>query len=98
MMSQLILRPQAEADLAEAYAWYEERRAGLGQSLLLSVEAALASIRENPLLFPVVHGNIRRALIRRFPFGVYYLVDRETVVVVAIFHASRDPKGWRLRS
>jgi len=98
MISQLILRPRAEADLAEAYAWYEERRAGLGQSLLLSVEAALASIQENPLLFPVVHRNVRRALIRRFPFGVYYLVDRETVVVVAIFHASRDPKGWRARS
>ena len=98
MTRRLILRPEAEADLAEAYEWYEQRRAGLGQSLLLSVEAALASIQENPTSFPVVHGEIRRALIRRFPFGVFYLVDRGTIVVLSVFHASRDPKGWQARS
>ena len=98
MISHLLLRPEAEADLAEAYEWYEQRRAGLGHSLLLSVEATLASIQENPSLFPVVHRNIRRALIRRFPFGVYYLIEGETVVVLAVFHASRDPKRWQARS
>jgi plasmid stabilization system protein ParE len=94
----ITIRPEAEADLLEAFHWYEQRRFGLGQSLLLSVEAALTSIQEHPLLFPAVHRNVRRALIRRFPFGVYYLVEGENVVVLAIFHASRDPKGWQTRS
>ena len=98
MTPRIILRPEAEADLAEAYEWYDQRRAALGQSLLLSVEAALASIQESPTSFPVVHGEIRRAFIRRFPFGVFYLVDRETIVSLAVFHASRDPKGWQARS
>jgi len=98
MISQLILRPEAEADLAEAYVWYEQRRAGLGQDLLLSVEAALTAIYDHPFLYPVMHRNIRRVLIRRFPFGVYYLVEGETVIVLSIFHASRDPRGWQTRS
>ncbi len=97
MSCRLIIRPEAESDLAEAFEWYEQRRPGLGESLLLSVEATLVAIQETPSLFPEVHRNIRRALTRRFPFGVFYVVEGEAVVVIALFHASRDPKGWQNR-
>jgi len=97
MSYRLVLRPEAESDLAEAFEWYEQRRPGLGESLLLSVEATHVAIQETPFLFPVVHRNIRRALTRRFPFGVFYVLEGEAVVVVAVFHASRNPKGWQSR-
>jgi len=66
----LLVKPEAEADLAEAYAWYEEQRAGLGDDLLLCVEAAIDSARRSPELFPLVSGEVRRALTRRFPWRV----------------------------
>lgn len=94
MSTELLVRPEAEADLAEAFRWYEERRPGLGERFLLSVEAALSTIRRNPRAFPVVHKQVRRALLRRFPYGVFYLSDAETVVIVAVFHAKRHPSRW----
>jgi plasmid stabilization system protein ParE len=95
---QLVIRPAAESDVAEAYEWYEERRQGLGDDLLLSVEATLAAICERPASFPIVHQDIRRALIRRFPFGVFYILDKTKLIVLAVFHARRDPKQWQSRS
>jgi len=98
MSRQIVIHPEAELDLADAYEWYDEQRSGLGEELLLSIEVTLEAIRENPEQFPVVHKDVRRALIRRFPYGVFYLVEKEVVVVLAIFHARRDPKHWQSRS
>jgi toxin ParE1/3/4 len=98
MSYQIVIRPEAEAELADAFAWYEGQRPGLGHELLLSFEAVLDAIRENPESYPVIHKSIRRALIRRFPYGVFYLMETVTVVVVAVFHASRDPQAWRDRA
>ena len=98
MSRPVVFRPEAEADLADAVAWYEERRPGLGLELLLSVEASLEAIRSRPDSFPVMHGAVRRALLRRFPYGVFYLVEREAIVVLAVFHAKRDPRLWRDRT
>jgi toxin ParE1/3/4 len=91
------IRPEAEVDLAEAYQWYEERRAGLGDQFLLSVEAILDAIQRHPESFPVVHKQVRRALLRRFPYAAFYAVGDEEIVVLAFFHASRDPKRWQDR-
>jgi len=93
----LLVKPEAEADLAEAYDWYEEQRPGLGDDLLLCVEGAIDTARRNPEMFPVVHGEARRALTRRFPYGVFYIVEPERIVVLAIYHSSRDPEGWQRR-
>ena len=98
MSLQIIIRPAAESELAEAYEWYEERRQGLGDDLLLSVEATLAAIGEDPEAFPIVQRSIRRALIRRFPFGVFYILEETNIIVLAVFHARRDPKQWQRRS
>jgi plasmid stabilization system protein ParE len=92
------LRPEVEADLADAAAWYEDRWRGLGLRFLDEVELALAAISEMPLMFAVVHRETRRTLVRRFPFGIYYQVDDEGVVVIAVMHASRDPSNWKTRT
>jgi hypothetical protein len=67
MSRPLIVEPEAEADLAEAYAWYERQKPGLGSDLLLCVEAAFGAIAQRPRSFPKVTLSARRALIRRFP-------------------------------
>ncbi len=67
MAAELTLAPEAEQDVAEAYAWYESRRAGLGEEFLSCVDACIEAIRRTPELYSVVHVNYRRGLVRRFP-------------------------------
>ncbi|MBI3990030.1 MAG: type II toxin-antitoxin system RelE/ParE family toxin [candidate division NC10 bacterium] len=92
-----IFRPAAAADVEEAYRWYEERRAGLGEEFLTAVQGTWESIMTNPELYPVVHRQTRRALLRRFPYGLYYRVVQGQVVVVACMHTSRDSRRWQSR-
>ena len=98
MSRRLIIRPEAEAELAEAYRWYETHRPGLGEDFLLCVDARLASIQRNPALYPTVHKKVRRALVRRFPYGVFYVSERDTIAVIAIMHLGRSPERWRRRA
>ena len=67
-----ILAPEAKADVEKAYAWYEEQSPGLGKEFLRCVEAALLGIQRNPLVHPMVHDRYRRALVRRFPFAIFF--------------------------
>ncbi len=97
MILEVQLRPKAEHDLSEAAAWYEEQVPGLGHQFLDEVLVTCSVIAEAPLRYPVVHRNTRRALIHRFPFGVYYLVENATIVVLAIMHGSRHPRRWKIR-
>jgi len=92
------LRPEAEQDLADAAAWYEEQRQGLGHEFLDEVLMMLSSIEETPLMYPNVHRNTRRAVIHRFPFSVYFRVENATIVVIAIMHGSRNPRRWKSRT
>lgn len=92
------LRPEAEQDLADAAAWYEEQRPGLGQRFLDEAQVTLAAIAERPLAYQLVHRTARRAVLRRFPFGIFYCVEPDQAVVVGIFHGSRDPNSWKART
>ena len=98
MTLEVRLRSKAEQDLADAAAWYEEQRQGLGHEFLDEVLTMLASIAETPLMYPHVHRNTRRAVIHRFPFGVYFRVENAAVVVVAVMHGSRNPRRWKSRT
>lgn len=98
MKRTIIIRPEAELDMREAYAWYEKQVLGLGGNFLLNVDAALRSVQRYPLQYPVIYRNARRCLVRRFPYGVYYVVEERRIVVLAVFHAKRDPKSWQERS
>jgi plasmid stabilization system protein ParE len=97
MPVELVIAPDAELDIAEAYDWYEGRRAGLGEEFLSSVDACLESIRRRPEMYPVVHEGYRRSLIRRFPYAVFYAQSAAAVTIYAVFHTSRDPDKWRRR-
>ena len=97
MAAELVVAPEAEADVAEAYAWYGHRRIGLGEEFLSSVDACLEGIRRRPEIYPVVHEAYRRALIRRFPYAIFYEFTEAKVTVYSLFHTSRDPDKWRHR-
>lgn len=93
----LSLEPEAEADLLEAYGWYERQRRGLGVEFMECVEAALHLVAERPLHFAAGYRGVRQTLIKRFPYVVAFLIEQETIAVIAIFHGSRDPGAWRMR-
>ncbi|WP_435017886.1 type II toxin-antitoxin system RelE/ParE family toxin [Tundrisphaera sp. TA3] len=98
MILPLIVNPEAEADLAEAKAWYDGRQPGLGDEFLLCVDEAFQGIRQGPELHPRVFQRLRIALVRRFPFSVIYRQDDDQITVLAVYHTRRDPRGWRNRA
>ncbi len=91
------LHPEAEAEMIEAAAYYEDRQADLGKRFLASVQDAINSIRINPRLYPVVDLDVRRCLTKVFPFGVLFRVLPDQVVVVAVMHLARHPNYWKHR-
>lgn len=97
-MKRLIVRPAAASDIEEASLWYERQRPGLGEEFLSALDAVIQQVKRNPQLFPLIHRDARRALLRRFPYAIYYKDDIETVVVVGCFHAKRHPRKWRSRA
>ena len=97
MSHELILRPEAEAELTEAFQWYEARASGLGLEFVRSVDSLLNSICRNPLSYPIVHKTIRRAFTRKFTYEIFFVLETGTVTILAVFHAKRNPKRWRER-
>ena len=69
---QIVIRPAAAADIEDAFVWYEQKRRGLGLEFLKIVDEAVNAIQRAPQLHAVIHRNTRRALLRRFPYGIYY--------------------------
>jgi toxin ParE1/3/4 len=98
MLLNIKIRREAEKDLQEAFEYYQFCRAGLGQEFMLCVEAALNSIQRNPSQYPQVYKNVSRNFIHRFPYGIYYLVKQDAVVVLAVLHVRRNPMHWQRRS
>ena len=97
MNEPLIVRPEAESDIAEALDWYEAKRAGLGIEFFIAVDNAFLAIQQCPLAFAKVHREVRRALVKRFPYGIYYVAGEKEISVLACFHAKRTSAGWKRR-
>ena len=93
----LVVEPEAAAELEEAVQWYEGRSVGLGLELARLVRATFSAIERTPLQFPEVERGIRRAVMRRFPYAAYFIVDPDRIAVIAIFHHRRDPARWQSR-
>ena len=97
-VKQIIIRPEAESDIKDAYEWYEAQRKGLGEGFLLCIEEALSRASRNPEIYSVVYKQVRRVLIHRFPFGVFFIEGEESISVLAVLHARRNPKTWKGRT
>lgn len=93
----LCFLPGAKQDVNDAFVWYEEKSLGLGLEFLRCLEATIESIQRFPLMFPVVLDDYHRALIRRFPYAIFYEVEPSRTVIHAVFQCSQDPNKWKAR-
>ncbi len=87
MKYHLTVRQEAESDLSAAFEYYESRRLGLGHDFLLCVEESFAKIERHPLSYKTIYKELRRIKIQRSPYHIFYRVQQESVMVMAVFHA-----------
>lgn len=93
----LVISEDAEADLAEAQAWYDRQRSGLSADFLANVDQVFDRIRKTPQMHAEVYQDVRRAVVRRFPYVIYYRIEIDVVAVLAVIRGGRDPKVWQSR-
>lgn len=98
MSFRLEYRPEASADVAEAFSYYESQEVGLGGEFEAELDHTMRLLTEMARAGPVVHRRLRRVLMQRFPFAVYYRVSGQTVEVRGVIHSSRDPRTWKRRA
>ena len=97
MIEYVVYTEEAKHDVVSHYHWYEDREPGLGEDFLRCVEACVLGIQRNPRLYPIVVDEFRRALVRRFPFEIFYEPTEDSIVIYSVFHSSQDPQKWRAR-
>lgn len=99
MKYQVIIKPAAEADIDTVCKWYERQRPGLGDDFLLCVEELVETIGRSPKAFPLAGDNsdVRVSMTKRFPYSVFFVLERESVYVLGVFHGRRDPETWKER-
>ena len=88
----MVISRAAEADVADAYLWYENNRPGLGSEFLTELHSAVEAVIYEPLRFPLVHRTVRRALVHRFPYGLFFVAMGGEIVVIAVMHLARNPR------
>jgi plasmid stabilization system protein ParE len=91
-------RRAARLEYDEAVSWYESQRLGLGLEFVAEIERALAQACDMPQRFPRMLADVRCIRVRRFPYSIFFRVRSEKLVVLAVFHARRDPEVWRERT
>lgn len=93
----MIVTPAARAELIEAEDWYEIQQPTLGYRFRQEIEAVIVRMRENAFQFPVVFRDVQRARLHKFPYSLFFRAETDNLIVIACFHASRDPLRWQLR-
>ena len=88
----------ASAEFIEASAWYESKRLGLGLEFMTEIDRCVSLVSEHHLQYAVVREDIRRVVTNRFPYSVYFRVEKHRIVVLAVFHGSRNPAIWLARA
>ncbi len=94
----VVLRDEAQAEFDEAFDWYDALRAGLGLEFVEIVQQCFDRISSQPLMCQVIYADIRKSVLRRRPYCVFYRVHTDRVEVIAVFHTSRDPSVWQRRA
>jgi len=97
MSRPVVFRPQAESELISASEWYDERSAQAGREFRADVETTIQLIGTQPEIFARIRGDIRHALLRRFPYAIYFQILDDHIVILAVMHGHRDPDVWRSR-
>jgi toxin ParE1/3/4 len=91
----VLFTPAAQVEIDEAEERYEEKSTGLGSRFLADVDQLIRRLQDNPYQFPVVRADVRKALLKRFPYGLFFRLEPDSVVVViGCLHHRRDPRRW----
>ena len=96
-MTSIVLAPQASVDIEEAARWYENQLTGLGIEFVLEVDFAFEKIQNNPKFYLQSYRSVRRALLRRFPYAIYFLANNSRIHIIAVLHQVRSDKAVKLR-
>lgn len=96
-MKPVVFLPEAEQEMLEAAIYYQSQASGLGVDYLSEVERAVQAITKSPNTWPIIKGELRRRLVRRFPFGILYRIEPEKIVIIAVAHLRRKPGYWKKR-
>lgn len=97
MTLKVVFRHAARAEFDAAALWYEARRPGLGTQFVSEINRAVELAATQPERFPLKHKQIRCVIVRRFPYSVFFRPETHRIVVLAVFHARRDPMIWQTR-
>ena len=97
-MAALRIRAQARAEIAEAFEWYLARSQDASADFLAELDVAMKQVVEAPEHFPVVRGRLRRVLLHRFPYAVYFKLYSTGISVVGVIHGHRHPATWLRRA
>ena len=97
MAYRLKFSARALREIGEAQEWYELRSPGLGEEFIAAMELQLKRLVQAPLLYAEVIPNVRRALLPRFPYGLFYAVRGDLIHILAMLHDARSPKRWPAR-
>ncbi|AUN30444.1 type II toxin-antitoxin system RelE/ParE family toxin [Niveispirillum cyanobacteriorum] len=93
-MVRVLVLPQARAEMDAARRWYDQQVEGLGTLFLTEVDKLILRLAENPRAFPLSHAGLRRALLRRFPYALFFRIEPDAVYILACAHNHRDPATW----
>jgi len=94
MAFRLKFSARALREMGEAHDWYELQSPGLGEEFLVATELQLKRLEQAPFLYAEVITGVRRALLPRFPYGVFYAIRSDLVHVLAVIHNARNPRRW----
>lgn len=97
MKYRLIVRPEAENDLNEAFLWYEDKRKGLGHDFLLHIDSGIRFITRNPEIYRSEYRGTKKHMVKRFPYKIVYLTQNEIIIILAVLHTKRNPELLKKR-
>ncbi|MEA3491387.1 MAG: type II toxin-antitoxin system RelE/ParE family toxin [Campylobacterota bacterium] len=84
-------------DVKTAYDWYEKQYIGLGEDFILILEDTYQEISQSPKLYQKIYKSVRRKLMRKFPYGIFFVLKENQIIVIAIMHTKRNPMDWSNR-
>ena len=98
MTLRVVFRRAAKDEFEGAATWYEDRRRGLGEEFLNELGEAIERAASHPERHPLVFGDVRRTVLRRFPYAIYFRQRDQALVILAVFHGRRNPLVWKRRA
>lgn len=96
-MSPIFFHQAAKEELLSARDYYDDLVFGLGKSFILEIEKTINVNKRNPLAYPIIKQNIRKAVIMKFPYSILYIIEGDKIYLLAIMHQKRKPLYWKNR-